>query len=142
MSAFIVSHHHLQQLVEAIGTHLEPLDNPSRLGQQLWDANILSVRTRYPDEALADLPGPDDAPYVYAHRHPECLLEPLALLKLAHSYCYQSCEHAAWETSTAKGYVERLVTAMHARYCHRTLKRPMSLDALKSTEAYAAAWEM
>ena len=139
MSAFIVSRQHIQQLVESINVHIEPLTDPTAVGQQLWDENIASVHTRYPDEPLEDLPGPRGENFTYHHQVPECLMGTLSLLKLARSYAYQSCEHEGWAGSRARTLIERLQTAMYARYCNTILKRPIPLESLLRSEAYAVA---
>jgi hypothetical protein len=97
-------------------------DQADAVGQMLWTENILSVEYRYPDlKGFADnensLPGPigldRDEAYTF-----QPLNEPLSaveLLKALHCYEYQSCEHPAWATSSAKAFAEALERATMRR---------------------------
>jgi hypothetical protein len=145
MSAFIVSRAHIGVLVEAAFRYEIPLPpiTPTALGQQLWDENILSVRTRYPDDRLEDLPGPcDERPYHYTYTQTPAqtawVRDPWAVLSLVHGYQYQSCEHATWEQSEAW----RITTDLHAA-ARRALGRPDTDTTYRATPQWAAApWSL
>jgi hypothetical protein len=80
------------------------------LGQLLLDANVDSVAYRYPDDKREDLPGPID--YQPEYRHTSVHVTPVATIKAARCYRYQSCEHPTWKSSTARSFVEALIDAM------------------------------
>lgn len=72
----------------------------------LFRENIRSVKARYPDDKLTDLPGPIDLP---AHItvtgrdrcNPKLQLPPVSVLKMCDCLEYQSCESDDWEKTVA-----------------------------------------
>ncbi len=135
MSAFVVSREHINYLVNAARTrgmgrdqgsmswYWKGKDNMNRsnasgengmyeteIGQMLWDENIKSIHARYPDttEHPENMPGPIGENFVFSFRHDSQEINPVQVIKLCHSYSYQSCEHEEWETSEAKGFIEAL----------------------------------
>lgn len=120
MSCFIVSRFHIHQLVSAIDTYVGPTEEPTALGQLLWDENIASVQHCYHGEPVSDLPGPCDetfmyTAYVYEYVTPQRTLTPVEVHTIARCYRYQSCEHEGWETSEAAEMIETLITALETR---------------------------
>lgn len=94
-------------------------EHASQLGQTLLDECVASVRYRYPNDDIGELPGSYDVdtipgtdqeirvaqwliPYVY-----EPSAEPLdreAAAEAIRCYEYQSCEHPGWPESWARSY--------------------------------------
>ena len=114
MSAFVVSHAHIDALVwarreyfrdGAVGTLAHTTDTD--LGRALLRENMISTACRYPDYADMQVDEPKLAAYVYLwptrhYSHAE-------ILKAIHCYEYQACEHGdAWETSDARAYCRKL----------------------------------
>lgn len=130
MSAFIVSKRHIDAMVQA-GQHTRDIqrlrwyhngvsnvltfENVDKVGRILWLENLASVAYLYPNDGSGERPGPngltDDAiadyTYTPATRSDE-KHTPVQVLKLIHSYIYQSCEHPGWETSEAAAIVQAL----------------------------------
>lgn len=106
MSAWIVSQAHIDALVSATlpkGGHKLSYQHDGqwryvehgdadRIGQLLWDECHRSINFRYDEQT----PTP-----AYRHRIPGARLDVVTLIKAAHCYRYQSCEHPEWETSEA-----------------------------------------
>jgi len=126
MSAFVVDHQHINFLVEA-GRHYEVLwpgeteirklwrradkHTLSEVGQMLWDENIKSVRGRYPQDTLEQVPCKlDDYPFQYRHIHTFAngQTTPLQVLESCRAYEYQVCEHEEWRDSEACYFIEQL----------------------------------
>lgn len=152
MSAYVVDRDHIIYLVDAARklslargntsagsdfsywngserVHLRCGDDEAaaKAAQMLWDANILSVLARYPDDAKdvedakriaretgeSPMPGPikedfdigDDFPFI--HNTPE----PLQVLHSCSCYEYQSCETETWELSEAWRFIDSLRAA-------------------------------
>jgi hypothetical protein len=86
-------------------------DSATELGALLLGACITSVRTRYPNTAIEDLPGPARAywiaPYEY-HSHGAPRYSPVQGLKMIDCYEYQSGDGPEWEQSVAKAFCEAL----------------------------------
>lgn len=75
-------------------------------GDILFQENIRSVRTRYPDDKRDDLPGPCILPLhivVQSSHFNDCrwVLKPVAILKMCDALEYQSCETEDWEQTVA-----------------------------------------
>lgn len=105
MSAWIVTAAHISALVNAGLEHglvskTSSVDSLNAIGQMLWRENHMSVNARYNEET--------ETP-VYSFEPTEASLDPSAVEMLADCYAYQSCEHARWEASSAKAYVDTLV---------------------------------
>ena len=83
----------------------------AQAGQMLWDENHASVCHRYPDDG-DNLPGPIGEGYVYRQHTPAVVeLDPLQVIKAAHCYRYQACEHDGWEGSEASAFIDSLIDA-------------------------------
>lgn len=79
----------------------------------LFQENIRSVRTRYPNDKRDELPGPCIlplhivvAPEHFQHRN--WRLEPVAILKMADGLEYQSCETEDWPQTVAYGLLQAI----------------------------------
>jgi hypothetical protein len=122
MSAFLVSKAHIDALVQLVAVgpgscfQWHPWLGPEAherglqydvdaLGALLWLENLASVTARYPQDADGDRCGPtglrDGEIAAYAYRRPARRLTIVEAFKVIDCYCYQSCEHSAWELSTA-----------------------------------------
>lgn len=83
---------------------------PQQIGQILWDENRISVDYRYREKNAP-------TPYVYSPTvngwvEPNKMraLLPIDVIKLCHCLEYQSCEHAEWDSSWAKDFLDRVVS--------------------------------
>ena|SRR3990167_2806110 len=84
--------------------------NPNELAtlyaDTLFQENIRSVQTRYPNDKRDELPGPCVLPLhiVVKHehfQHRKWVMEPVAILKMCDGLEYQSCESDDWEQTVA-----------------------------------------
>jgi len=124
MSAFMVGKAHIDALVNLAQKHHSYWSSDMRglvqdgdkLGQMLVAENVASVRYRYPKDKPEQLPGSTDHLEPYRHSPFRSRLpSEVEGLKLICCYRYQSCEHPAWEASTAKRFCETLrETLIHA----------------------------
>jgi hypothetical protein len=96
---------------EAVGIH-----HAQELGELLIMENVASVQYRYDDHDIDDLPGAKTSAVDYRFtRQWYGKTTPVQLIKAAHCYTYQSCEHPGWETSPAKAFIDDLIdSAIHA----------------------------
>jgi hypothetical protein len=118
MSAFLCSADHLSSLVNALRyedtyCRLDDVVSPGkgtpaeRGFSMLLEENIKSLRARYGD----DDDWTEDARCM--HYNPKARANSiLEVIKLAHSYEYQSCEHAEWKESQACRFIRRLISEM------------------------------
>jgi hypothetical protein len=136
MSAFIVSRPHIHQLVTALNTYVAPTEDPTALGQRLWDENIASVAYRYHNDPISELPGTIGEDYGYSYDTPQRTLTPVEVHTMARGYCYQSCEHPAWDASEACQHVQALLTAIETRLGKTTAQ------IRDSAEGQAASWHI
>lgn len=117
MSAYIVNHDHIDALLSFAVEHqiryvvaetrscveIE-LHSATEVGRILLTENERSVRSRYPDCDVSDLPGTvgeDAATYKFKKwpaRHP---LSAMAILKACGGFDYQACESEDYEQSLA-----------------------------------------
>ena len=72
----------------------------------LFRENIRSVRARYPNDKLDELPGPNDLPaHITITGRDQCIaalrLKPVQVLKMLDCLEYQSCETENWEKTVA-----------------------------------------
>ena len=122
MSAFVVDRAHIRFLIEAALRFTGRFDkfrfgegkiltetNATEIGQLLWNENVKSVRTRYPDDPF-NLPGPiGEEPYEYKHvPAPMIPIDALDVLSSSIGYEYQTCEHDEWDTSEARAFIQEL----------------------------------
>ena len=82
----------------------------------LWRENVVSVRTRYPNDTEGEWPGPRGLTMTtilsYHYHPPVSLPSPVEALKLLDGLEYQSCEHEEWETSEARDFCDALRRAL------------------------------
>ena len=122
MSAFVVSHDHIDGLVtfaidkrvsywvEAQGTRVNiTIENAEEIGRLLLEENQRSVGYRYGEDDPDEMPGTvgeNDATYRFQHfREP---LSAVTILKACSCFAYQSCEHPDWEKSLAHSIIEAI----------------------------------
>jgi hypothetical protein len=122
MSAYIVSHKHIDLLVDELTkpgnlyTSRSMIAHGDRdaVGQTLIDENIKSVSYRYHGESLDTLPGPTDkSDLVNYHYTRPSLYAPTSqvqVLKAVQGYTYQSCEHPGWSESQAARWMDALTS--------------------------------
>ena len=122
MSSWIVDKAVIDLLVEAVFRYEIPLAQdvtPDALGAMLWKANYKGVNWRYNKRRR---------PPAYAHAAGRVLVDdgmghPLKPIKTlvrdglmvfmqSRCYQYQSCDHPAWDASTARFLVDALETAI------------------------------
>lgn len=133
MSAFLVSHEHIDVLVQAClegpsepnpqGLDWDAMDCmlsrlqerrgglPNRLGRMLWTENLRSVQARYPDTDLREfcsLEDPEREIRRYTYFRPGPHRPAVEILKAIDSYEYQSCEHAGWKESATRSLCDWL----------------------------------
>jgi hypothetical protein len=132
MSAFIVSKEHINAILMSSTLiqfqpltwyhddvyHSFTLDMADEIGQMLLDENVASVRYRYQDSPLTELPGKTNNEWLFpfryspfAHRVPT----PVEAIKLIRCYNYQSCEHPQWNSSPAKSFCQALLASLISR---------------------------
>jgi len=124
MSAYIVSREHIQYLISSMEMmegrivfchngkikEYETPEEKTQLGQMLWDTNIVSVKTRYWDETIQELPsGESDKRYKFKYRFVYFIPNPVQVIKSAQCYEYQCCEYIGWEDSEAKAFTDALI---------------------------------
>ena len=127
MSAWIVSQTHIDLLVSAL-VKMDILDTtPNESGRRLWRENIASVRYRYKDSNLDELPGPIPTPdpetYVFQAITLHCAdTHRIRILKAINCYEYQSCEYPEWRDSWAWERLEELkalvILSLHPAFQH------------------------
>lgn len=85
-------------------------EQAARVGQMLWEENIISVLFRYPDCTRKNLPGPIDCDFKYGKHvpNPRARFTPGRVLKACDGYAYESCEHPKWEASEAFAFIDAL----------------------------------
>ena len=125
MSAFVVSQHHINFLVQIavhIGSgrrlswytnnvhHKLGFDRKDfeAIGQKLLDENTRSVDYRYRASGIADAIG---EPFTYTYGVPDCVMRGgwhAQTLKAIACLRYQSCEHPGWEASEACAFLRAL----------------------------------
>jgi hypothetical protein len=94
-------------------------DEAIKIGQMLWDENILSICYRYPDcqDKPDSMPGPIGEDFIFR----ECdiklfaRIKAIEVIKAVHCYEYQACEHPEWRKSEAY----RFCQALKSHYIHR-----------------------
>jgi len=106
MSAFTVSEEHITAMVNSTtpsysgdgaayrwnGKTVYFGGNRNEIAQKLWDENFRSVNYRYNENV--------EAPVYHGARAPR-RFSPIEIVKLCHSYNYQSCETPDWEETEA-----------------------------------------
>lgn len=108
---------------QSVGNACESERDYSDLGQMLWDENRRSIEARYPDtrENFASAPGKCDeaeAGCQYGEHNYSPMWDAfpaVQVLKAVQCFEYQSCEHAGWKASPAKGFCDFLRSAQTKR---------------------------
>lgn len=122
MSAFVVSHTHINALVSyAIEVKISyynrkaetriPIshDNAEAIGQILLDENMRSVCERYPDCGPDNAPGSaDEGVDAYTFKRFRVPLTAVEAIKACHCLAYQSCETDDWEQSIAHSILDAI----------------------------------
>jgi hypothetical protein len=101
MSAWIVSEKLISLLVnEASKAQTINGEDPSALGQMLWEENHKSINARYTSRV-------EVCPR-FTFKRPATSYGPLAVIKQIDCYEYQSCEHDGWKDSKARRFCRDL----------------------------------
>lgn len=116
MSAWVVHKLTIDVLVSALVEFKVSHDlgqDENEIGRILWRENVQSVAYLYnlanrDDERKGELAKYNRDVEAYTWRE-LVTLKPGAVLKLAHCYGYQSCEHPSWNDSKAKAAIDALV---------------------------------
>lgn len=91
--------------------------NADTLGRMLWQENLLSVHSRYPDtegapEVAGSLIGEDINQAVADYRYPYGAnvveVDPIGMFGVIRGYVYQACEHREWRNSVAHAFCRQL----------------------------------
>jgi len=95
-------------IIEGYGQKLDPLEIKNIIGQAFTNEVVMSVGTRYPNDALLELPGVRPAWWLDKYEYDETTREPTwaEALKIFDCYDYQACEHESYETSSVRKLVE------------------------------------
>ena len=114
MSAFVVTHGHINFLVNAAMKgdfpRIKPGDDKEadRVGNMLWKENRRSVAERYPRCGPDSLPGTIPSESEYVHSYTYAPVTPVQVMKACDCLNYQSCERDDWEESEACKFLTRL----------------------------------
>lgn len=128
MSAFVVNKSHINAIIQAgLNVRYKPFtwyhkqdgelkqykltsSTADEVGQMLIDECVHSVRYRYEDSELSDLPGPINAEYLmpFVWKPFVRMPTPIEAIKAIHCLEYQSCEHPEWNTSNAHDFCQAL----------------------------------
>lgn len=135
MSAYIVSKRHIDAIISAELTrrvdyplswfhngqrHTLDRTTADAVGGMLWQENVESVATRYPNDKPGEWPGPCGLtmvevmaykwePTMTGGRFPSPrYIQPIEALKALDGYEYQACEHEEWEASEAKAFCDAM----------------------------------
>lgn len=135
MSAFVVNKSHINAIIQAgLNVQYKPFtwyheengelkqykltsDTADEVGQMLLDECVHSVRYRYEDSDLSDLPGPINAEYLMPFEWKPFVRmpTPIEAIKLIHCLNYQSCEHPEWDTSNAHDFCQGLCHTLESQ---------------------------
>lgn len=129
MSAFILSHDHVDFLITAMSEFGGAIseERATELGREMMYENERSVAARYPDD-LDWLPGSLDRHHDYTFRAWEPDRDGLHITEVtaynaAASWLYQSCEHEDCEESE----VWKLVAAFRDHLAPKVLPKPLGM---------------
>ena len=111
MSAWMTSEKHINTL--ATFAYVEGLTlDPASVASLLTRHNVLSLMARYGDDYRGLCEGWES----YAYRPVNLAkLNPTCILKQAHCFDYQACEHEEWETSEEKHLLDAIAERCKAR---------------------------
>lgn len=120
MSAYIVSHAHIDALLTFAARHnvdyyvgdervTITAFNATEIGAILLDENERSVRTRYPDDAPGDLPG-TDGETAESYKWGPFEVPALHVLKGCDAFDYQACETDDYHATVA----HKIIAAIRA----------------------------
>jgi len=132
MSAWIVNREHIIYLVKAakifkvVLSHtrfgrkiyrFEEMSDDTLLefAQTIYNENVKSVSSRYPDDPVDELPGPTDGTTLTLKDVTDTVwntraFDPVQVIKSADCYDYQSCEHDDYEKSLASDFIKTLIS--------------------------------
>lgn len=132
MSAYIVSKKHIDAILSAeLNRRVDyPLSwywsgarhelnkaTANTVGGMLWQENVESVATRYPNDKPGEWPGPCGLTMVEVMAYSfepirvgnaNVYIQPIEALKALDGYEYQACEHDEWKESEAKAFCEAM----------------------------------
>lgn len=80
------------------------LDSMKRVFAMLTDANVASLRARYPKDADFD----DGDTFI--EPRPNTRYAPIDIIVAAKCFRYQACEFDGWESSQAAALIERIIS--------------------------------
>lgn len=114
MSAYICDFYHISVLAVAIYQRVGISDTyqPSQIATLLHAENTKSVKFRYSDVAEPFQVEPEPFTFDrwalrYTARH-----STVELIKAAHCFEYQACQHPGWEQSLARNWIDRLLNQL------------------------------
>lgn len=108
MSAWLVSNYHVNALVTFAVDQGLTNKSATVAGLDLWQENANSLRYRYSDRA--DQYWPELPCLAALFTYTDVTVDSVwTILKAAHCYEYQSCEHPGWKTSEAQALISRIV---------------------------------
>jgi hypothetical protein len=121
MSAFICSPNHVSTISSYLYRDKYNKLELSEIASTLAKANIESIKTRYKDLAgkeansfISNINSNDEYISLCQSLTDNYATNPVQIIKLAHSFEYQSCEYDGWKTSQAKEILDSIVeTATH-----------------------------
>lgn len=119
MSAWLVSKTHIDALVTYCQEHRLADKTGDQLGLLLWYENRKSLRFRYDDADACWT----DLKTLHTYVFEPAYVSYIEIVKAAHCYSYQACEHPTWKRSAAK----RVADAIEA---HALGKLGTTYDAL------------
>jgi hypothetical protein len=102
MSAFLCSSTHVSRIVNAAKQAGVPMlddETPEVMFDLLVAENRRSLLARY---------GDDDRDVPMTYEPTATAADPVAVVKLLHSYSYQSCEHDGWDTCAVREWIDGL----------------------------------
>jgi hypothetical protein len=102
MSAFLVSSHHINALVNAYLDWCNKAADGQKLVNLFYKANMASLYARYGDDALQD---GNIENYIFQR---ELTRNPVSVYKACRCFDYQACEHDDWKKSTAYSELKRI----------------------------------
>lgn len=109
MSAFLVDKAHIDVIVgTAARWRVIQVDECDLIGGGLWTENARSVQARYAGLLNDDEDAELGATRYYTWQPRGRVLAPVEMLKALGCLEYQSCEHADWNSSPARRFVDKL----------------------------------
>jgi hypothetical protein len=114
MAAFMCSDLHISSLVNAAAQH--ELDQPFGFRDRTTEPEAFALLVQENAKSIVARYGKRPAGEMIRSSHRYIsgtpALSAIAVIKLAHCYDYQSCEHDGWGTSEAKKWIDLLIAAL------------------------------